>query len=318
MQKTQSIEETMGDGQTGKIFDIQKFSVNDGPGIRTLIFFKGCPLRCKWCSNPESQHVSFELLHYRDLCTSCGKCAEVCPNHCVQIDDGLRTYDKSGCIACGACVEPCPKSAIRLAGQDMTVEEIVSIVKQDYLFYLNSGGGATIGGGEPTMQPDFLHALLAQLTDIGIHTAMETCGYADFKIFERVSPLLDLFLFDVKHMDPEKHQHFTGKGNTPVLENLSGLLAVGAPIVVRIPLIHGFNDDPDAIRQICSFLASHDKKGSVKRVELLPYHKLGTNKYRALGRNYELEALRTPPVADIEALSKEIQLSGFESKIEYI
>ncbi len=257
-------------------------------------------------------------MHYKDLCSFCGKCADVCPNDCIRIEGERRIYDKTNCIACGVCVESCPHSAIRLAGKHVAVEDVVSIVKQDYLFYLNSGGGVTIGGGEPTMQPEFLHALLARLKEIGIHTAIETCGYTDWGVFEKVLPCLDLLFFDVKHIDPVKHQKFTGKMNTPILQNLSKLLTKDVSVVIRIPLIPGFNNDPDTINGICTFLAKHDTQGSVKRVELLPYHKLGVNKYKALNRVYGLEMIETPLAADSEKLEKVVQSFGFDSRIEYI
>lgn len=302
----------------GKIFDIQKFSVNDGPGIRTLIFFKGCPLRCKWCSNPESQLSRFELMHYQNLCDLCGKCVQVCPNDQIKLENQERIYDKAGCLACGACVDSCSKSALRLAGKEVEIEELVSIAKQDYLFYLNSGGGVTIGGGEPLMQPEFLHELLYQLKEIGIHTAIETCGYAEWEVFEKISPYLDLFLFDVKHIDPDKHRIFTGKSNQLILQSLAKLLSRDVSVIIRIPLIPGFNDDSETINNICSFLSDNDGMKSIQRVDLLPYHKLGTNKYRALARDYELEKIETQIAADVDVLEKVVQSFGFESKVEYL
>jgi len=302
----------------GKIFDIQKFSVNDGPGIRTLVFLKGCPLRCQWCSNPESQHSRFELMHYQNLCDLCGKCVIACPNDRIKIDKQVRIYEKAGCLTCGICVDSCPKSAMRLVGKDVEIEAVVSIAKQDYLFYLNSGGGVTIGGGEPLMQPEFLHELLFQLKEIGIHTAIETCGYAEWEVFEKISPYLDLFLFDVKHTNAEKHRKFTGKSNKLILQSLAKLLSQDVSIIIRIPLIPGFNDDSDTIRDICSFLAENDGMKSIQRVDLLPYHKLGTNKYRALAREYECDMLETQIASEVDDLEKIVQSFGFESKVEYL
>ena len=240
----------------GKIFDIQKFSVNDGPGIRTLVFFKGCPLKCQWCSNPESQRRRVELMHFQDLCQLCEMCSKDCETDCIQIRDGKWGYNEEKCISCQSCAEACPSRAIRFAGKDITVEEVVSVADQDYLFYLNSGGGVTIGGGEPTMQPAFLCKLLQRLKELGIHTAIETCGHTDWQVFEELLPNLDLLLFDIKHIDPEVHRTFTGKSNQLILENFSKLLSNEVPMIVRIPLIPNFNDSKQCMADICSFVSA--------------------------------------------------------------
>lgn len=313
-----AFDQNLGFSSMGKVFDIQKFSVNDGPGIRTLVFFKGCPLRCQWCSNPESQQSRFELMHYQNICDLCAKCTEVCPNGQIIIKNNQRVYDTKGCLLCGKCVDTCSKTALRLAGRDETVSDIVSITKQDYLFYLNSGGGVTIGGGEPLMQPAFLKKLLFQLKEIGIHTAIETCGYAEWEVFNSIFQYLDLLLYDLKHIDSEKHLKFTGKSNKRILDNLSKLLIKDTSVIIRIPLIPGFNDDSDTIRGICSFLSDNDVKKTINRVDLLPYHKLGTNKYQALARNYELKTAETQIADDIKGLEEIVQSFGFESRIEIL
>jgi glycyl-radical enzyme activating protein len=302
----------------GKLFNIQKYSVNDGPGIRTLAFFKGCPLSCKWCSNPESQKMNPEIMFFNNLCKLCGACEVTCENNCISVEKDTRKYERSDCRVCGNCVTACPNRTIRIVGKDYSVEEIVSIAKKDYLFYFNSGGGVTIGGGEPTMQPEFLNSLLSELKKTGIHTAIETCGHFQWDTFEKSLPLLDLVLFDIKHMDPGIHKKFTGQSNHLILENLARLLNKELSVIIRIPLIPGFNDDPDVMAGICKFLEKHDNYGSVKWINLLPYHKLGVNKYKALDKEYDLNGLETPVESDIQALKAVISSYKYECKVEYI
>ncbi len=302
----------------GTIFDIQKYSVNDGPGIRTLIFFKGCPLRCRWCSNPESQGISPEILFFDNICNRCGNCANKCQTRSIKIDSDIRFFDNSTCTICGACVNACPNRALRIAGKAADVDEIIAIAKQDTLFYFNSGGGVTIGGGEPTMQPEFLYSLLTELTNIGVHTAIETCGYSKWETFEKIAPLLDLILFDIKHMDGEIHKQYTGKSNELILKNLSRLLEMNVPIVIRVPMIPGFNVEADFIHDMCKFLNEFDNNQSIQHIELLPYHKLGLNKYQALNQPYLLEGTETPTASEMEVLRDIIVSCNYECKIEYI
>jgi len=302
----------------GTIFNIQRYSVNDGPGIRTLIFFKGCPLQCVWCSNPESQQRRHQIMYFENLCSRCGTCAAACPNGCITIEDGRRLYDASACERCGRCAAVCPNSAVKRVGREMTVAEVTAEAEKDYLFFLNSGGGVTLGGGEPTLQPDFARALLKSLKALGIHTAMETCGDAPWSVFERLTTHLDLLLYDVKHLDENLHRQHTGKSNGRILSNLKTLLREETPLIVRIPVIPDFNDSVDTMAAIAAFLKRHNQCDLLQRIDLLPYHKLGVGKYGALGRDYALEGYETPPEAVMDALKKPFIDRGFETLVEYL
>ncbi|MBC8443691.1 MAG: glycyl-radical enzyme activating protein [Deltaproteobacteria bacterium] len=300
----------------GIVFNIQRYSVNDGPGIRTLIFFKGCPLRCEWCSNPESQHKKRQIMFFCNLCSRCGACADACPNACITMAKGKRVYNPADCDICGGCEDICPNSAVKRVGEKMNVEEVVAAAERDYLFYLNSGGGATLGGGEPTLQPSFAARMLKELKALDIHTAMETCGYTKWSVFERLAPDLDLLLYDVKHMHPAKHKRHTGKSNDRILNNLKKLLKGKTPVIVRIPVIPRFNDDARSMKAIASFLDRHNDGGILERVDLLPYHKLGVGKYGALGTTYTLDGSETPADELMQDLKRIFVDRGFNALVE--
>jgi glycyl-radical enzyme activating protein len=278
---------------TGRIFDIQKFSVHDGPGIRTLVFFKGCPLRCAWCSNPEGISGAFQPFWVQALCASCGACVRVCPEGVHRLVDTANgpthVVDRSvSCRGCGRCVTVCPSSALRSSGRDVTVAEVMDDVLKDYAFYVNSGGGLTLGGGEPTRQADFAEELLRQAKHEDMHTAMETCAYASWDVFERLLPFLDLVLVDIKHMDEAAHERLTGASNRPVTQNIIKLLRKTVPVIVRIPLIPGLNDG-DNLAATLRFVVEHDVAGMVQRIDILPYHRYGAAKYGHLGLSYTQE-----------------------------
>ena len=302
----------------GIIFNVQRYSVNDGPGIRTLIFFKGCPLRCEWCSNPESQHKQRQIMFFGNLCSCCGACTDACPNGCITVDNGNRVYNPANCDRCGCCQDMCPNSAIKLVGEKMRVEEVVTVAEKDYLFYLNSGGGVTLGGGEPTLQAPFAAQLLQELKVLGIHTAMETCGFSEWPVLERLTPNLDLLLYDVKHIDPTIHNRHTGKSNERILSNLKKLLKGKTPVIIRIPVIPGFNNDAQTMKEIASFLSQHNGSGVLERVDLLPYHKLGVGKYEALSCIYNLKDCKTPGDELMEDLKKIFVNQGFDTFVEYL
>ncbi len=270
---------------TATVFDIQKCSFVDGPGIRTTVFFKGCNLRCAWCHNPESQNAAPELLYYRDKCTGCGKCREKCPN-------GLEK-----CDLCGRCEAYCAADARRVCGRVYTADEIEEAVLADKVFYENSGGGVTFSGGECLLYPDFLQEVLQRCKKNGIHTAVDTAGHVPFERFERVLPYTDLFLYDIKAMDPQTHRAYVGVDNALILQNLAGLLQRGAKVWIRVPLIAGVNDSEQEMRAIAAFL---QQNGLPERVELLPYHALGESKAQALGR--EPRRFAAPEKAHIEHL----------------
>ena len=252
------------------IFDIQRNSFVDGPGIRTTVFFKGCNLRCKWCHNPESQSFEKQMMFYKDKCTGCGKCREVCPNHLQS------------CDFCGKCELYCPAEARKICGREYTPAEVLAEVIKDKAFYDNSGGGVTFSGGECMLQLDFLCEILKKCKSEGIHTAVDTAGNVPWKSFEKILPFTDLFLYDIKAFGAELHRKGTGVSNELILENLKNLSG-RADIIVRIPVIGGYNDNDEEIRQIADFL----KQIKIIKAELLPYHAMGEHKYTALGRNPE-------------------------------
>lgn len=301
----------------GIIFNIQRYSVNDGPGIRTLIFFKGCPLQCAWCSNPESQCRNRQIMYFENLCGRCGACAAECPNKCIVIENDKRIYDPDTCTVCGDCEKACPNSAVKLVGEKMHIDEVVAIAEKDYLFYLNSGGGVTLGGGEPTMQAAFANHLLKRLKGLGIHTAMETCGYADWSVFEQLNPNLDLLLYDFKHIDPDIHKQHTGKSNARIIQNLGKMLKTDLPVIIRIPVIPGFNDGAGAMAEMASFL-SRQKGGNIERVDLLPYHKLGVGKYAAMNCAYTLKDKETPKDEVLADFKQMFIGQGFDTIVEYL
>jgi pyruvate formate lyase activating enzyme len=270
-------------GVSGIIFDIQRFSVHDGPGIRTLVFFKGCPLACLWCSNPESQRFDPELLFDPAKCVACGGCVEACPHGTVRLDGECLQYDRERCIVCGRCVEVCYAEARTVAGRQVTADEVVGEILKDAPFFANSGGGVTLGGGEPLAQPDFARQVLALSRRHGVHTAIETCGHVPWGLLESILPWTDLFLYDLKHVDAETHRAQTGGDIALILSNLERLVSAGAPAIVRVPVIPGFNDTAEDIRAI----ARHVARLGIAELHLLPYHRLGQNKYLLAGRRYE-------------------------------
>lgn len=266
----------------GIVFDIQKYSIHDGPGIRTTVFLKGCPLRCAWCQNPESQKKEPEILFNTELCTACGRCIEVCPVGAnSRSDDGSIKYDRQLCIQCGKCVEVCPNSARRLSGKRLSVGEVVKEVLKDRAFYEASGGGVTLSGGEVTFQPEFATAILKQCKQLGLHTTIETCGYTSWTILERMLEYVDLVYYDIKHIHPANHKEGTGHQNEIILENARRCAqSKTITMKVRVPLIPDFNDSPEIIREIAGFvrtLPAHVE------MDLLPYNPLGEGKFERIG-----------------------------------
>ena len=273
------------------VFDIEKFAVHDGPGIRTVVFLKGCPLRCLWCHTPESQSARAELLYSAEKCLGCGKCAALCPSGCHAVEGGLHRFDRSRCAGCGKCAEVCPPQALKIAGRRMTVDEVMREVLRDRAFYENSGGGLTISGGEPLSHPEFTRSLLEAAKRNKLHTALETCGFAPWEVIAALSGSVDLWLWDVKAV-PEHHRELTGIDSDLILENLRKLDAAGASIVLRCPLISGVNDTEADLAHIAAVANSLKH---VRRIDVEPYHPLGENKCRQLGRKPGYSGEFVPP-----------------------
>jgi pyruvate formate lyase activating enzyme len=265
---------------SGVVFDIQRYSIHDGPGIRTTVFLKGCPLRCVWCQNPESQNREPELLLNRTLCGGCGQCIPVCTVFANSLLGRRSQIDRTKCVRCGTCVITCPNQARRLSGKFMTVDEVLKVVRKDLKFYEVSGGGITLSGGEATFQPDFASALLRKSKELKIHTALETCGYVSWKVLDQLLPYVDLVLYDIKHWDSEIHQRGTGVSNQIIFENAKRVAEI-KPMKARVPLIPGFNDSEHDIRSIASFIGSLPNQ---IEMDLLAYNPLGEGKYERLGK----------------------------------
>ena len=267
------------------IFDIQRNSFVDGPGIRTTVFFKGCNLKCAWCHNPESQSAKPQIMFYKDKCSGCGKCLEVCPNNLEK------------CDFCGRCEIFCASDARKVCGREYTVDEVFSEVIKDKAFYDNSGGGVTFSGGECMLQIDFLCEILEKCKENGIHTAVDTAGNVPWEYFERILKYTDLFLYDIKLFDREKHKQYTGADNKVILDNLKKLFEGGASVWIRIPVIPGANDTEEEMRKIKEFL----KPYSPLKIELLCYHKMGEHKYDAL--NMQMTQFSVPDKATLDKLN---------------
>ena len=289
----------------GVIFDVQRYSLHDGPGLRTNVFFKGCPLRCDWCSNPESQNMAPELVLFASNCIACGQFAQPCPVAWQNRSDKGWTEEMQAEYSTRA--EACPASAIRWCGVRRSAGDVIREVLRDAPFY-EEGGGMTLTGGEPTTQPQMAEALLRLGKSECISTAMETCGYTPWEVLARLLPYLDLILFDVKHVDDAAHRAYTGVGNELILANLRRLVALRAPVVVRVPLIPGFNATHEGIQAIAELVLGLN--GTVVPVELLPYHAFGRAKYEALARAYAWEGQRILTDGEVESLAEIMKRRG--------
>ena len=288
----------------GTVFNIQGFSIHDGPGIRTAVFLKGCPLHCLWCHNPESHARRPELFYDAAKCIACGRCAVACPTGAHSFEGGVHSLAREKCTACGKCAEVCPTDALELVGKTMSAEEVIAEVEKDSVFYETSGGGLTVSGGEPMAQIDFTYEILRLAKERGIHTAMETSGLAPTADFERVAPLVDLFLFDIKETSPTNHEKFIGTDGSLIHKNLKLLDSLGKDIILRCPIIPGINDRAEhlaAIGELANTLSS------VKEIHIEPYHPLGKGKSELLGKNYPLPEITFPEKEEVEEWVKTVQ-----------
>jgi pyruvate formate lyase activating enzyme len=299
-------------GNTGIIFNIQKFSVHDGPGIRTTVFMKGCPLRCRWCSNAESMSPKPELGIIRSTCNNCGKCIEVCPEGAISFESEKIRFDREKCTACGECVAVCSPGALTVYGKLVTVDDVFREVNKDKAFYEGSNGGVTASGGEALRQADFVSALFQKCHEAGIGTCLETCGYAPTDKLEKVLAFTDHVLYDIKHMDAEIHKQFTGVSNDLILHNAEVVAASRAQMLCRMPLIKGVNDSEENILKTANFIKT---LGNNTGIELLPYHRLGIAKYETLDRTYPGESFQTPADEELEAVKKIFEEQGVSCEI---
>lgn len=286
--------------EKGITFNIQKFSIHDGPGIRTTVFFKGCPLRCEWCSNPESQIKNVQILHDQSKCSYCLSCVAACPNGAITHEDNKIIINEDKCVGCLTCVNSCHNRALSYEGDYQTIEEIVDICMQDIDFYEESGGGVTISGGEGMSQPDFLKKLIAELKKNSVHVAIETTGYVKKETFEELARELDLLLFDVKHYDREKHYNGTKVYNDLIVENLKWAIDNGIEVLPRIPVIPDFNDSLEDAEGLAELLV----EVGAKKVQLLPFHQFGEKKYELLNRNYKYKNKKALYPEDLEEYKK--------------
>jgi len=303
-------EGRIGQRMKGRIFDIKRYSIHDGPGIRTTVFFKGCPLSCQWCHNPEGIAPGPELMHWPSRCARCYACVAACPPRAIAKDgNGAIVVDKSKCDLCGKCAEACLYDAMQVVGSETTVEDLVGEIEKDRVFYEQSGGGVTISGGDPLAQSAFLEALLEALRARGIRTAVDISGFSANGALDRVAARADLILFDLKIMDEVRHRELTGVSNRPILENLKRLAAAGTEVWVRIPLLAGTNDGDANIAETIAFLKP---LGKVRTVGLLPYHSAGLEKARRIGQEARFKKFAAPLEERLAAIEATFRAEGFE------
>jgi pyruvate formate lyase activating enzyme len=296
------------------IFDIKRYAVHDGPGIRTTLFFKGCPLHCWWCHNPEGISPHRELIFRPKRCLDdCRLCLETCPEGALSKPDGKNIQlDRSRCRLHAHCAEACPTGALEMVGRLMTVPEVMKEVRKDRMFYERSGGGVTFSGGEPLQQIEFLDALLTECKKDGLHTVVDTSGHAPFERFETIRRKVDLFFYDVKVMDPARHREATGVSNSLILENLRRLAETDSRIQIRVPLVTGVNDDMNHTRALADFLK---ELPGVRDISLLPYHSMGSQKYTNLNMPYLNPTAEPPSEATVASIRQELENRGFRVRL---
>lgn len=293
------------------IFNLQKFSIHDGPGIRTVVFFKGCPLHCLWCSNPESQSLDTQIIWHSEKCLHCKLCEKSCPSNCIHFDNTDFQFKHENCTSCMTCVNLCPGKALEYTGKLYTLDQVIKEVMKDFDFYEESGGGVTLSGGEVLAQPEFAETLLYSLQNKGVHTAMETTGYASEEVFRRVASQVNLLLFDMKHYDNEKHIKYTGVSNDLIIQNMKWSVENDIPIIARIPVIPNINDTLEDADKFCDLL----KNIGIKEVNLLPFHQFGMKKYENLHMEYKLKDTKALHPEDLKDYYDIFKKAGFDIKL---
>ena len=295
------------------VLSISRMTIHNGPGLRTVIYLKGCPLRCLWCSTPESQKTGREVAVYPNKCIRCDECISMCPLDAITVTDETVSIDRSVCNNCGRCVEVCYSEAIQLLGQSWTIKELVDEVTKDSAFYKRSGGGVVISGGEPLLNPDFITKLLRGLKKERINIGIDTCGYIPWVNIEKTLSYVDFFLWDIKHMDAQRHRELTGVSNELILSNARAVSENNIPLYIRIPVIPGYNDSEENIRAICEF--SQDLS-SVAEIHLVPLHHLGKGRYESLGRSYPISDIPLIPDNVLNNLKTLVESYGFKCIIQ--
>lgn len=294
----------------GRIFDIKRYSIHDGPGIRTTVFLKGCGLHCLWCHNPESVAPGPDLMHWPARCVRCYSCVGACPPGAISKDaGGAVVIDRTKCDLCGKCAEACLYDAMQIVGREMSVDEVMAEVEKDRIFYEQSGGGVTLSGGDPLVQAEFAGAVLDACRARGFHTALDTAGLAPSGPFERLARRADLVLYDLKVVDEGRHEAFTGVSNAAILDNLRRLAAAGPEVWIRIPLVPGVNDDEDNIGRTIGLLGS---LGKIRRVGLLPYHAGGLDKAGRIGQGSHFRKFEAPSEARLAVIEAAFRAAGFD------
>ena len=283
------------------IFDIQRCSIHDGAGLRTLVFFKGCPLRCLWCANPESQSYEEEIMETPIKCIGCERCVKICTKKAISLTENGYKIRREKCAHCYKCIDNCFSGAKRLTGIEYEVDELYKEINKDRIFYSMYGGGVTFSGGEPLTQPAYLAQIAEKCKKGGFNVAIESCGFGDFEKFKVVLPYIDYVFFDIKHIDSEAHKEITGAGNELILENLKHIADAGIPMTVRTPIVPGYTDTVENVVGIAQLIK---KILSVEGYELLKYHELGKSKYKALNREYPMQGIKPPSDDEMKALVK--------------